>query len=139
MNDVFLSYQSDDSAIAQGITRSLERRGINVFFDREALVAGEEFNNAILDALRDARIVLVLLSRHSKRSTWVEAQLQDALDSKTDIIPVLLDEHAKENWVWPLLADRQAIVKEPDMDLGELVVEVTLAVTKALKDSSEKV
>lgn len=40
------------------------------------------------------------------------------------IVPVLLDEAAKDNWVWPLIADRQVALVRPERrfeDVDEIV------------------
>jgi len=76
---------------------------------------------AIVDELRGASSVLVLLSRHLRRDKWVESALQDALANKENVVPVLLDDNAKENWIWPLLADRQTIINDPELDNSDLI------------------
>lgn len=109
MRNVFISYTRDDQAAAQLIASRLAEAGESVFFDIEGIVAGDSWNERISDALRSASIVLVLLSSNSRRSTYVQDEVQLALKSKKLVIPVLLDKGAKQNWLWPLLATRQSI------------------------------
>ncbi|HKY29369.1 MAG TPA: toll/interleukin-1 receptor domain-containing protein [Pyrinomonadaceae bacterium] len=119
MADVFISYSSPDNEVAQRLTRMLERDGLEVFYDREALVAGESFSNQIQRELQNARAVVVLLSRNSKRDKFVEEGLRDALEQRDRVVvPVLLDEGATENWIWPLVSKWQAIKVESNEDLS---------------------
>jgi hypothetical protein len=52
-----------------------------------------------------------LLSKNLKGSSWVQREAALALKDSQDrrIIPVLLDDEAQNNLVWPLVADRRAI------------------------------
>jgi hypothetical protein len=109
MHDIFISYTRDDQEAAAAIADRLSAAGFSVFFDRQAIVAGESWSARIGEELRTARAVVALLSSRSRRSTWVADELQEALDSKKLVVPVLLDQGAKENWLWPLLATRQSI------------------------------
>lgn len=109
MHDIFISYTRDDQDAAAAIADRLSASGFSVFFDRQALVSGEAWSDKIGEELRGADAVIALLSSRSRRSTWVADELQGALDSKKLVIPVLLDQGAKENWLWPLLATRQSI------------------------------
>jgi hypothetical protein len=110
MADVFISYARGDGDTANQLAKELESRGLSVFFDKEVLVAGTDFRQEIAQALRTARSVVVLLSANTKRSSWVQEELSSVLeqDGGPKVIPVLLDGHARENWVWPLISDRQA-------------------------------
>lgn len=111
MADVYISCAREDREIACHLAELLEQSGLTVFFDMEALVLGHNFSKSITDALGQARAVVVLLSANTKRSTWVQHELSSVIE-QTDgpiVIPVLLDRNAKENWVWPLISNRQAI------------------------------
>ena len=44
-----------------------------------------------------------------------------ALRSHRVIVPVLLDDHAKNNWVWPLISDREAVQVQSPEDLDRVV------------------
>jgi TIR domain len=135
MHDVFISYAREDQVAAQSIASRLSRAGFSVFFDREGVVAGASWSNTIENELHDARAVLALLSSNSRRSTWVKDELQEALDNKKLVIPVLLDQGAKENWLWPLLATRHRIDLDlsspsPEPQLEQLVRALSTALRK---------
>lgn len=127
MPNVFISYAREDSPVAHQLSELLEAEGQTVFFDF-ALAAGEDFSSNIEKALADAKAVVVLLSRSSNRSSWVDAELRSALQSGKVVIPVLLDEEATSNWVWPLVSDRNAIKLESPQDMTEVVRQVNRAI-----------
>lgn len=131
MVDVFISFARDDAMTAKRLQEALSRAGLSVFVDQDVLVAGTDFTSAIADSLRSARAVVVLLSASSRRSKWVQEELASVLEQKAGplVIPVLLDRQAKDNWVWPLVANRQAIdltEKPYELDQVALVLQKLL-------------
>src|SRR5262245_11049323 len=108
MTKIFLACSRNDSREAQEVLRELKRRHASVLTDEEVLVSGGADSSRVVSAIEAADMVIVLLSRHSRRDKPVDVVLADALERKT-IIPVLLDHEAKNNWIWPLIADRQTI------------------------------
>lgn len=109
MRSIFISYTREDQQAARLIADHLSHVGLSVFFDFEGIVAGDSWSDRIGSALRSADAVVVLLSSNSRRSTYVQDELQTALDSKKLVVPVLLDEGATQNWLWPLVATRRAV------------------------------
>jgi hypothetical protein len=79
--DVFLSYAHDDQAAARLIAGRLQGAGISTFFDENVLVAGKDWSYQTKKALDGASAVLVLLSSNSNRSTWVQDEVQTALEN----------------------------------------------------------
>jgi len=121
MSDVFISYARADSRIAQRISHALQEYGFTVFLDSSTLVAGEDVQHQITKAISSSSAVIAILSVNSKRSNWVEDELQSALEAEKVIIPVLLDDEGKDNWVWPLISDRIAFRLTDDSSADELV------------------
>ena len=87
------------------------------WLDAVDLQPGQEWDQAIRDAIRDCHVVLVLLSRSSVSKTgYVQKEIRFALDradekpeGATYIIPVKLEECAVprrlERWQWVNLFD----------------------------------
>lgn len=106
MSEVFVSYSRADSAAAERLTRAIESRGIRVFKDRDALVVGEEWVSQLRDALGRAPVIVLMLSKEAQHQRWVNDEIVSVL-ARPDapiVVPVLLDNAAKDNWVWPLVA-----------------------------------
>lgn len=64
---VFLSYSSEQHAVAESVHLSLSNIGHDVFFDRTSLPPGREFDAAILRAIRNCDLFLFLVSPDSLR------------------------------------------------------------------------
>src|ERR1700694_3428245 len=105
MRNVFISYAREDQAAAELIANRLRKAGVSVFVDEASLVAGGNWSAQLGRAMQDASAVVVLLSANSRKRTWVDSEVQSALESKKLVVPVLLDAQAKDNWVWPLVAN----------------------------------
>jgi hypothetical protein len=121
MNDVFLSYAREDKELARALERGLAARDLSVFIDTTSLVPGHDLLHSITEALEQANVVVVLLSRHSGRSQWVEQELAHALEQRKKIIAVLIEPGAKENWIWPLVAGRVTVNVQGESDIGRVI------------------
>jgi hypothetical protein len=87
MKDVFVSYASEDRAIAQRLAIGLEASGISVWWDRQIQV-GSEWDKTIEEALTAAKCVVVLWTGHAKQSRWVRAEARAALKK---VVPIMLE------------------------------------------------
>lgn len=92
MNDIFISYDSADRAIAQKFADALEARGWSVWWDRE-IPLGKAFDQVIEEELNAARCVVVLWSSQSVLSRWVKTEAAAAAD-RDCLLPVLIDDIA---------------------------------------------
>jgi eukaryotic-like serine/threonine-protein kinase len=92
MNDIFISYDSADRAIAQKFADALESRGWSVWWDRE-IPLGKAFDQVIEEELNAARCVIVLWSEQSVRSRWVKTEAAAAAD-RDCLLPVLIEDIA---------------------------------------------
>ena len=89
MANIFLSYARDDAAKAGRIANALEAAGHSVWWDRH-IGAGSRFSAEIEEALQAAELVVVLWSKQSVRSAWVQDEAAAGRDSGR-LVPVLLD------------------------------------------------
>lgn len=96
MSIVFLSYAQQDQAVAKLIASDLEKQGIRTWFDQHEIIAGDSILERIREGIRSADYLIVLLSKHSSQSVWVEREIGVAFekfgkDETTSIIPVVID------------------------------------------------
>ena len=70
MEDIFISYASEDREQARRFAEAFAARGWSVWWDRH-IVPGEAFDTRIEQALDAARCVVVLWSASSVASEWV--------------------------------------------------------------------
>ena len=92
--DLFLSYNRQDQRAVLDVRRKLELRGIHTFLDRDKLVAGLPWPQALEQALLSSRAVAVFLGPHDL-GTWQKREMFFALD---------LQSHAeRENRIFPVI------------------------------------
>ena len=96
--DLFLSYHAPDQPTVRRVQRLLEIRGISTFLDRDQLIAGLPWPQALEEALNSVRSVAVFLGRDGL-SLWMKREIGLALDRQVHeeragrffpVIPVLL-------------------------------------------------
>ncbi|KAL3747215.1 hypothetical protein ACJRO7_016055 [Eucalyptus globulus] len=70
--DVFLSFRGEDTrnGFTGHLHAALDQRGIDAFLDEEELRQGEEIAPAILGAIRESRISIVVFSENYASSSW---------------------------------------------------------------------
>ena len=89
----FLSYNSKDANLARRLALDLESAHINVWLDQWQLKVGEAFEQEIVRGLENAEFVIVLLTRASVASDWVNREwrhkiLGEAQIKRVGVIPV---------------------------------------------------
>jgi DNA-binding MarR family transcriptional regulator len=91
MFDVFLSYASEDRGRAAALFDLLSREiGLSVFFDRASIPVGRDWREWIDEHLRTAKSIVVLWSRHSVRSTWVNYEARAGLHRGV-LLPAIIE------------------------------------------------
>lgn len=90
MASVFLSYSREDGGKAEAVAAALERLGHSVWWDRR-VQGGSRFSQEIDQALKRSDAVLVLWSRSSVESAWVQDEAAEGRDSGR-LVPVVIDE-----------------------------------------------
>jgi TIR domain len=94
--DFFLAHSHHDAAAAVGLYDLLVVRKALVFLDRKSLAPGSQWGRELKEALARSRVIVVLVSRHSDSSWYLEDEIAIAVNlvrSKASayvIIPVLL-------------------------------------------------
>ncbi|MBI1804729.1 MAG: toll/interleukin-1 receptor domain-containing protein [Ignavibacteriae bacterium] len=97
----FISYSSKDQEIAQRIHNDLQSKGVRCWFAPEDLKIGDKFRIRIDESIRLHDKLLLILSKHSVSSDWVEKEVETAMererkDKRTVLFPIRLDESVME-------------------------------------------
>jgi hypothetical protein len=92
---VFVSYRRTDEAWAVAVFGDLTHNGYDVFIDYDAIASGN-FEAAILENIKARAHFLVLLTptaleRCSDPKDWMRREIEVALDSKRNIVPLMFD------------------------------------------------
>jgi TolB-like protein len=88
-SDIFLSYNREDQTVAKRFAEGFEVAGLSVWWD-VTLRSGEAYDQVTEDALRTAKAVVVLWSRHSVVSRWVRAEATLA-DRNRTLVPARIE------------------------------------------------
>jgi hypothetical protein len=88
MNHIFISYAHKNGEIAASLASQLDDLGLKVFLAERSLNAGENWEPAIREALKNSKLVLCLITPESKTSGWVHAEAGAAWVLEKPILPV---------------------------------------------------
>jgi hypothetical protein len=89
MSDIFVSYAHEDRSRAEELAQRLEGRGWSIFWDR-TIPIGKTWRETIGRELASARCVIVLWSKSSIESGWVQEEADDA-KRRGVLLPVLIE------------------------------------------------
>ena len=90
MARVFLSYARGDAEAASQLAEAIQRAGHEVWWDQH-IHGGSRFAREIDEALKNADAVVVLWSKASVESAWVQDEAAEGRD-RGRLVPVLLEE-----------------------------------------------
>ena len=85
----FFSYSREDSEFALRLAEDLKAAGAVVWIDQLDIEPGQEWDNAIEDAVTQCPRMLLILTAASVKSKKVRNEIAFALDEEKTIIPVL--------------------------------------------------
>lgn len=89
MSDIFISYASSDRPKAQKVGKRLEEEGWSVWWDRK-IPPGQSFSKVIEEALNAAKCVVVLWSKASVASDWVQNEAAEG-KRRGILVPAFID------------------------------------------------
>lgn len=88
---VFISYASEDHAAADAVAHALEAAGIACWIAPRDIRPGADYAEAIIDAIRTSKALLLLFSQHANRSPHVRREVERAVSLDVPLLPVRLD------------------------------------------------
>ncbi|XP_022727657.1 TMV resistance protein N-like [Durio zibethinus] len=92
--DVFLSFRGEETRLnfTSHLLKALKDPGINVFYDEETLKMGEELSPALLKAIAEAQIAIIVLSEGYASSSWCLRELCEIMKRYTEeqliVVPI---------------------------------------------------
>jgi len=89
MSEIFISYASQDRETAKALAQFLEQRSCSVFWDR-TIPPGKSWDDILEQALREARVVVVLWSKAAVASDWVKAEAAEAA-ARGILVPAMIE------------------------------------------------
>jgi formylglycine-generating enzyme required for sulfatase activity len=93
-HQVFISYASEniksttsDRQVADQICTALESQGIGCWIAHRDILPGDDWMDAIIDAVDQTKIIILVFSANTEKSQWVKDEIKLALEEKRRIIP----------------------------------------------------
>jgi TPR repeat protein len=138
MSDIFLSYAREDQPWAEMLAQTLEGRGWSTFWDR-TIPIGKTWRETIGSELDSARCVIVLWSKTSIESGWVQEEADDA-KRRGVLVPILI------NNVQPPIGFRSIQAahlenwdgKEPTQAFRRLIADIAALIGLPPKEAEKK-
>ena len=92
----FISYSSKDEAFAKRLHADLQDKGVRCWFAPEDMKIGDKIRTRIDEVIRIHDKLLLVLSRDSVTSAWVEKEVETAFDKENErkesvLFPIRLD------------------------------------------------
>ena len=96
-SDCFISFSSADQAFADRLYDDLQAAGVRCWYAPKHLAVGAKTRQGLVDAVRANERLIVVLSRHSIASSWVETEVETAFEEerargRTVLLPVRIDD-----------------------------------------------
>ena len=99
--DIFISYSRKDFNEVKALYEMLKSRisNINIWFDLTGIESGDdEFDEKIIAAIDNSKMLLFALSDNSMQSKWAKDEVMYAKNTEKRIIPVLMKGACLKGW-----------------------------------------
>lgn len=139
---IFISYASEDHAAAQRLSLSLQDIGLDVWFDKERLEAGEVFDQTIRRRIKACSLFLPLVSAHSDRRLegWFRREWRLAEERAEGIaahvpfiVPVVVDDTPFETAAVPASFLRAQCTRLPEGRVSDEFAERLTRLVRAFR------
>jgi serine/threonine protein kinase len=88
---LFVSYAREDQNKIRALTRLLHQQGHEAWLDTSRTVAGRDWSTQVIEAIKGARALLLMISEESMRSVSVRKEVLYAESEQIAVIPVLVE------------------------------------------------
>lgn len=91
MSYAFISYGSKDRDIVNPIKDILVANGIKTWVAPDDIPAGSNYSEVINDAIKNCTLFIIVLTKDSQESLWIQRELERAVTYDKPILPVQID------------------------------------------------
>jgi TIR domain len=131
--DAFISHASEDKDFVLPLVKSLERSGLNVWYDDDRLIVGDSLLQSIDYGLANSQYGIVVISPNFLKKVWPKRELDGLVAREAKILPVWHNIDADEvRRNFPTLAGLVAVRSEKGPD------EVTRQLMRKIGQSTAK-
>jgi hypothetical protein len=91
-HDVFISYCSRDKTIGDAVCATLEARKVRCWIAPRDMLAGLPYGEAIIEAIRSSRIMILVFSSGANDSSQVMREVERAVHCGIPILPFRIED-----------------------------------------------
>ena len=91
MRKVFISYSRKDGELVDKIVEEMEKAGLDVWLDREAIRAGNTWKVQIVEGIESCLAFVLMLSPNSAVSKYVRTEIDLAQETEHPFLPLMLE------------------------------------------------
>lgn len=92
MKDIFISYASEEIELAKSVCRLLENNGVSCFIAVRDICVGHEYAEDIVNAIDNAKAMVLLLSQNSNESPHVLREVERAVSHNVPVIVYMIEQ-----------------------------------------------
>jgi len=89
---VFISHSSEDRGVAGKVCEALERRGLGCWLASRDISPGENFQEAIVKAIRTVRAMVLVFTGNANNSNEIKKEIALASQNRLVVIPLRLED-----------------------------------------------
>ncbi len=126
-HDVFISYSQRDKATADAVCHALEADGTRCWIAPRDVSPGLSWKQSIVDAIREARMMVLIFSGEANGSPQVRREVDIAFESGHPILPFRIEDVEMNTDLYYCIAARHwldALTDPKDEHIEKLVVSV---------------
>jgi parallel beta-helix repeat protein len=91
-HDVFISHSSKDKPVADAVCAMLESQGIRCWVAPRDILPGMEWGAAIVEAIRGARLMVLIFSKSANDSQQITREVERAVHKGIPVIPLRIED-----------------------------------------------
>ena len=96
---IFISYSRIDKNIVFPFVKRIEQElSTTCWIDYEGIESGSQFEEVIVNAIEESKVVLFMLSDNSINSKWTKREVLYAEDEDKRIVPIIVDDKGLRKW-----------------------------------------
>jgi TIR domain len=113
---VFISHSSQDHRLAERLCAALERRGLGCWLASRDIKPGDNFQEAIVGAIRTVRAMVLVFTDHANNSSEIKKEIALASQHRLAVIPLRVEDVLPSDAFLYELSTRQWIDAFDDWD-----------------------
>src|SRR5262249_47034786 len=92
--DVFISYSSVDSTVANAVCEYLENAGAQCWIAPRDINPGTDWGEAIIDAINVCKVMVLVFSSNANQSNQIKREVERAVSKGVTIVPLRIQDVA---------------------------------------------